>query len=497
MNPSSAQPKRCSTGIAGLDEILGGGLTSERLYLIEGEPGTGKTTLALQFLLDGVRQGEKCLYVTLSETENELREVAASHGWALEGLDLHELSALESALQAESSNTIFHPSEVELNETVAVVLSLAERTQATRVVFDSLSEMRLLARDPLRYRRQVLAIKQFFSKRSATVLFLDDQTVDQADLQLQSIAHGVVSLESSATEHGSARRRLRVIKMRGLRFRDGFHDYLIERGGMVVYPRLVASNHPSRFGGAPVSSGNAGLDRMLGGGLDRGTSTVVLGPAGVGKSTLCTQYAYAAAQRDEGVAIITFEETREVLLARARGMGLPLERALETGRLTVRQVDPAELSPGELVHLVREAVEKNGAGTVVIDSLNGYLNSMPEERFLVVQLHELLTFLNQRCVNSFLIVAQHGLLGSMQTPVDVTYLADNVLLLRYFEAEGAVRQALSVVKKRTGEHEKLLREFRTTTGGIQIGEPLSQFRGVLTGVPVFHGQRQDLLRSKE
>jgi len=495
---SAVTPKRLSTGIDGLDDILGGGLSADRLYLIQGEPGTGKTTLALQFLLAGVQREERCLYVTLSETEKELREVADSHGWSLEGITLHELSAVESALQADADNTVFNPSEVELNETMAQVLATAEKVKPDRVVFDSLSEMRLLAREPLRYRRQVLAVKQHFARRRTTVLFLDDRTTDPSDLQLQSIAHGVITLESMATEHGAARRRLRVVKMRGLKFRDGYHDYRIEQPGLVVYPRLMVPRGNLDFDtGECLPSGNPALDALWGGGLTRGTSTVILGPAGVGKSTICTQYGHTAALRGERVCFVSFEETEGVMLSRARGMGLPLEKFVEHGTVDVHQVDPAEISPGELVHLVRHAVEQRGTRVLVIDSLNGYLNSMPEERFLVVQLHELLTYLNQHGVNAFLVVAQHGLLGSgMHTPVDVTYLADSVLMMRYFEADGRVRQAISAMKKRSGSHERTLRECQLTSKGLVIGEPLANFQGVLTGVPTFRGEHEVLLEAK-
>ena len=495
---SAHTPQRVSTGVAGLDDILGGGVPANRLYLIQGEPGTGKTTLALQFLLDGVARGERCLYVTLSETEEELREIALSHGWSLDGITLHELSAVEQALQAESDNTVFNPSDVELNETMEQVLTKAQKVKPQRVVFDSLSEMRLLARDPLRYRRQVLALKQFFARRESTVLFLDDRTTEPTDLQLQSIAHGVTTLEAMATEHGSARRRLRVVKMRGVRFRDGFHDYRIERGGLLVYPRLLAPPSATALDESDVmASGNAELDEIWGGGVTRGTSTVVIGPAGVGKSTICTQYAHAAALRGERVAFLSFEETSGVMFARARGMGLALDSFVSDGLVTVRQIDPGEISPGELVHLVRDAVEKQKAKVLVIDSLNGYLNSMPEERFLVVQLHELLTYMSDRGVNGFLVVAQHGLVGTaMRSPIDVTYLADSVLLLRFFESEGEVRHALSVVKKRSGSHERTLREYQITEKGIVIGEPLTHFHGVLTGTPDYRGPNRELLENK-
>jgi circadian clock protein KaiC len=491
------------TGIAGLDYVLQGGLPANHLYLVEGDPGTGKTTLGLQFLLAGKAVGEKGLYVTLSETEAELRTVAASHGWNLDGVGLFELESLEKRLQREQQYTVFHPSEVELGETTQHICKEVERLQPARVVFDSLSEMRLLARDPLRYRRQVLALKQFFAGRRCTVVLLDDRTSLDTDLQLQSISHGVVALERVAVEYGGARRRLMVTKMRGLSFREGHHDFNIRTGGVVVYPRLVAAEHkqaPKRQAAhrEQATSGIAELDKLLGGGLDYGTSTLALGPAGSGKSTLATQFATALAAAGEGVACYVFEETRENFLDRAAGLGLDLRKHIEEGRVTVEQIDPAEISPGEFVHRVRSVVETGENGrpvrVVIIDSLNGYLNSMPSESFLVIQMHELLMYLNERGVLTLLVLAQHGLLGAtMQSPVDVTYLADTVVVLRYFEAFGEVKQAIAVVKKRTGAHERSIREFKLSESGIQIGSALRDFEGVLTGVPSFTGRRDALI----
>ena len=479
---------RLATGSAGLDSVLNGGFPANHLYLLEGDPGTGKTTLALQFLLEGARLGEPVLYVTLSETKEELTAVARSHGWSLEGVNLHELVPPEESLKTESQYTIFHPSEVELGETTRAVIEEVERIQPRRVVFDSLSEMRLLARDPLRYRRQILALKQFFAGRHSTVLLLDDRTSADSDLQVQSIAHGVVMLEQLMLDYGAERRRLRVSKLRGSRFRGGYHDFTIRTGGLEVYPRLVAADRRAEFRSEASPSGVAELDSLLGGGLDRGTATLLMGPAGSGKSSLAAHFAAASAVRGERAAAFIFDEGVNTYLNRAAGLGTDLRAEVEAGRLTVQQVDPAELSPGEFAHAVCAAVERDGARLVVIDSLNGYLQAMPDERFLTAQMHELLTYLNQQGVVTLLVMAQHGLLGPMSSPVDVSYLADTVVLLRYFEAGGAIRRAISVVKKRTGRHEDTIREMRLSASrGVEIGEPLTAFRGVLTGVPVLAG----------
>jgi circadian clock protein KaiC len=464
-----------------------GGFPENRIYLVEGEPGTGKTTLALQFLLEGARQGEASLYATLSETKEELEAVAASHGWSLDGFQIYELLPTAESLNPESQYTIFHPSEIELGETTNAVLEEVERIRPRRVVFDSLSEMRLLAREPLRFRRQILALKQYFAGQQSTVLLLDDKVSEGQDLQVQSIAHGVLSLEHLAVEYGAERRRLRVVKLRGSRFRGGYHDFNIETGGVQVFPRLVAAEHRQKFVKKSIKSGVRELDSLLGGGLDRGTSTLILGPAGSGKSTLSAQYAAAAAERGEHSAIFIFDETRETYLARAAGIGIDMQRYLDGQLITIKQIDPAELTPGEFAHSVRGCIDGEGARIVIIDSLNGYLNAMPEERFLTIQMHELLTYLNQQGIVTILVMAQHGFLGSaMATPVDVSYLADTVLLLRYFEASGSLRRALSVVKKRTGSHERTIRELNISSEGIEIGQPLTEFRGVLTGVPFFN-----------
>ncbi len=482
------EPGLVRTGIGGLDDVLGGGLTPNRLYLIEGDPGAGKTTLGLQVLLAGKERGESGMYVSLSETREELGAVARSHGWSLDGVSITELAPSEESLSPEAENTMFHPSELELGETTRLVLREVEQTRPRLVVFDSLSEMRLLAQNPLRYRRQILSLKQFFTGRQCTVLLLDDRTSDVSDLQLQSIAHGVLSLERRSPEYGVMQRRLQILKMRGKPFRPGYHDYAIAHGGLRVFPRLVAAEHREEFAAAQVKSGLAGLDALMDGGLDKGTSTLIMGPAGSGKSTLATQYAVAAAGRGERAALFLFEESRKTLLARSAGLGLDVRGHLAAGRLSVRQVDPGELSPGEFVALVRAEVEGRGASVVMIDSLNGYLNAMPEVRFLTLQLHELLTYLGQRGVTTLLVVAQHGLVGSsMQTPIDVSYLADSVLLLRFFEAAGRVRMALSVLKKRSGAHERTIREITFGKDGITVGQPLEEFQGVLTGVPTYVG----------
>lgn len=472
-----------STGIAGLDDILRGGLPRNRIYLVHGAPGSGKTTLGLQFLLEGRRLGEPCLYVTLSETEEELRAVALSHGWHLDGVALHQLSSLEEMLEARTQNTLFHPAEVELNETIQRVLTLVDKVRPTRVVFDSLSEMRLLAGESLRYRRQILALKQQFAGRKATVMFLDDGSADASDQQLESLAHGVISLDRVSPDYGSIRRRIEVVKLRGVDARGGRHDYNIARGGLEVYPRLIASEHHADFKREQVSSGVATFDALVGGGIDRGTSTLLLGPAGSGKSGIASQYVYSALLRGERAAMFNFDENQGTFLARARGIGTPFEEAIARGQLTVRQVDPAELSPGEFTALVRAAVEQQQARVIVIDSLNGYLMAMPDDRYLLIQMHELLSYLGQLGVTTLLVVAQHGLLGSMHAPVDITYLSDNVVLFRFFEANGQVRKAISVLKKRTGRHEDSIRELRTTARGIEVGPPLSEFRGILSGLP--------------
>jgi circadian clock protein KaiC len=481
-----------ATGIAGLDNVLCGGLTPHCLYLVEGVPGAGKTTLAMQYLLEGVRRGESVLYVTLSETEEELRAMGASHGWNLEGVNIRELVPAEESLQPSEQYTMFHPAEVELSETTRTILTDVDRLKPTRLVFDSLSELRLLAGEPLRYRRQLLALKQFFRGRQCTVLLLDDLTSAGRDLQVQSIAHGVLSLEQLIPEYGVDRRRLRVLKHRGRPFRGGHHDYVIRSGGLVVFPRLVAAEHRTRIEEARFSSGVVALDALLGGGLERGTSTLIVGAAGVGKSSLSSQFVAHAAENGEHSAMFIFDESKSTLLSRMKGLGVDLRKHHEAGLVAIHQVDPAELTPGEFANRIRVAVEEDNARCVVIDSLNGYLNAMPGERYLTIHLHELLMYLGEKGVATLLIGAHQGLIGAqMNTPVDASYLADAVILMRYFETRGHVRQAISVMKKRGGQHERTIRDFSLGPGGVHVGEPLTDFRGVLTGVPVYEAAPRD------
>ena len=472
-----------ATGIWGLDYILTGGLTPNRLYLVQGKPGVGKTTMALQFLLEGERRGEAGLYITLSETREEIDGVAQSHGWDLSKLTLLELSAIDEVMAESKENTFFHPSELELSKTTQILLSEVERTKARRVVLDSLSEFRLLAENPLRYRRQMLRMKQFFAGKKITVLLLDDSTGEASDLHLQSIAHGVITLERLQVNFGVERRQIKVEKLRGLKFREGVHDYKIERGGIQVFPRLVAADHQRDFKEEPVSSGVEGFDLLMGGGLDRGTSTLFIGPAGCGKSTLALQHAVSLAERGEKSAIFIFDENFKTLTKRARAVGLNVEEHIAKKLIYVQQVDPAQLSPGEFAWNVRQSVEEMGVSLVIIDSLNGYLNAMPDEHFLNLQLHELLSYLSQLGVVSILTLAQHGLVGNMESPVDITYLADSVVLLRYYETKGSLNKAISVVKKRSGHHESAIRSFGVENGTLVVGEPLREFRGVMTGVP--------------
>ncbi|MDR3619426.1 MAG: ATPase domain-containing protein [Paludisphaera borealis] len=487
-----------ATGVEGLDEILGGGLTPNRVYLLEGNPGSGKTTLAIQCLLDGVRRGESVLYVTLSETKAELTAVAKSHGWSLDGVHIVELIAEEADLEPDNQYAMFEPSEIEQGAMARAILSEVENRKPSRVVIDSLSEIRLLAQSSLRYRRQVLALKQFFIGRRCTVLLLDDKTSEVQDLQLQSIAHGVVSLEQLSPQYGAERRRLRIAKLRGQLYQGGYHDFTIRPGGLAVYPRLVAANHGAEDSVEPLKSGIDEVDALLGGGIEFGTSVLLVGPAGSGKSTLSTQFAKSAAEAGMRAAVFAFDERRQTLLKRSKALGMDLSGVIEEGTLTVTQVDPAELSPGEFAHQVRRAVEgeagEPGAKVVVIDSLNGYMNAMPEEQFLTAQLHELLTYLGNKGVVTFLVVAQYGLVGDMQTPVDTSYVADAVILFRFFEAKGHVRQAISVIKKRIGEHERTIRELRLSHRGIEVGGPLEQFQGILTGTPRFSGPNDSLMR---
>jgi circadian clock protein KaiC len=489
--------KRAETGIEGLDYVLGGGLPRNRVYLIEGHPGSGKTTLGMQFLLEGKRRGETGLCIALSENREELQLIAEAHGWLLEGIELYELEKLEDQFKPETHYTVFHPGEVELSYTINQIRRRIEEVKPARVVFDSLSELRLLAEDPLRFRREMLGVKQFLSDRQCTTLLLDDVAYEASEPQVRSIVHGVIMLERVPAEYGSSHRRLSVVKMRGVNFRDGYHDLEIMTGGLEVFPRLAFADERAPSRKDPFSSGIEELDHLLLGGLDRGTSTVMLGPAGCGKSTLATLYACRAVQQGERAVCYLFEESRDTFLDRANGFGMHLEPFVEDGQLLVQQVDPAEMSAGEFSQRVREAVSKRKASVVVIDSLNGYLNAMPSERYLLMHMHELLNYLGRQGVLTILIVAQYGLLGSaMASPVDITYLADTVIVLRYFEAGGEVKQALSVIKKRKGGHERTIREMRFTPNGIRIGRPLREFQGILTGVPTYTGSTREMLSSE-
>jgi circadian clock protein KaiC len=476
--------KVASTGIEGLDHILLGGFPRNHVYLLQGDPGVGKTTLGLQFLVQGVREGETALYITLSETKSELEAVAESHHWDISGVHIYEELVGEDSL-ADDETTVFYPAEVELGKTIKAFLTEVDRVKPDRVVLDSLSEIRLLAQSTLRYRKQILALKQFFAGRNITVLFLDDRTSDVSDMQLQSVPHGVVELERYTPLYGAARRRLQIVKMRGLNFRDGYHDFSILTGGIVVYPRLVAAEHRRIVPLDQVPSGIEALDAMLGGGIDRGSSTLIMGPAGSGKSALSTQYAVAAAMRGERASMFLFEESVSSVFHRAKSLGMPLQEHVDNGRINVRQIDPAQLQPGEFAHLVRHAVETDGTRLLTIDSLNGYLNAVPEEKFLLLHLHELLGYLGEHGVATLLVFAQAGLVGQMHSVVDVSYLADCVILLRYFEAHAKIRKALSVVKKRSGSHETAIRDFLLSADGIGIGDPLEGYRGVLTGIPSY------------
>lgn len=478
----------------GLDDVLAGGLARGRVFLVEGEPGSGKTTAALHFLLEGAKAGERSLYITLSETEDELRQGAASHGWVLgPEIEVFELLPPENLLDKDQQQSLLYSSDLELGETTKLIFEAVERVKPLRVVLDSLSEIRLLAQSSLRYRRQILAIKHYFAKHGATVLLLDDLTAEASDKTVHSVAHGVVRLDELAPSYGAERRRLRVLKYRGRKYRGGFHDFVIATGGLQVFPRLVASEHRTRFERTKLSTGLAAFDALLGGGVEAGSSTLILGPAGTGKSLIAISFALAAVARGEKAALFIFDEELGLLFDRMRGMQIDLEAVLAAGNLTIEQVDAAELSPGEFAHRVRKAVDGNRAMTVIIDSLNGYQAAMPEENSLILHMHELLQYLNRQGATTFMTVAQHGLVGDMKTPVDVTYLADTVILLRYFEARGSVRRALSVIKKRTGRHESTIRELEISDKGLLVGEPLTNFHGVLRGVPTYSGASEPLL----
>jgi len=485
----------CGTGVPGLDDVLTGGLPRGCLHLIEGNPGVGKTTLAMQFLLEGHSRGESCLYVTLSESQRELEAVAHSHNWDLQGIRIIELSAVERALGGKSAGTLFHSAEVELTQLTRLLYDQVDRVRPQRVVLDSLAEMRLLAQSPLRYRREVLGLKQRLGEMGCTVLMLDDRSSQGSDVQVHSIVHGAIALESAPLRYGIYRRALSVTKVRGVHYREGNHDYTIETGGLRVYPRLIAAEHHSPFRKVLAKSGNAELDLLLGGGLHYGTSNLLIGPAGSGKTTLATLFAHSAAARGERVNYYVFDETVATLRERATEMGLELAPHVQAGRLTIDQMDPARISPGELAFNIRRAVETEKTRVVVLDSLNGYVNAMPQDEFLHLHLHELLAYLSQQGVMTVMILAQHGLVGTMGTPIDVSYLADSVIITRFFEALGNIRKAISIIKKRSGPHEYAVRELEMTTNGVRVGPPLDQFQGVLTGVPAYlGGQRGGTLR---
>ena len=485
------------TGVSGLDEILCGGYQSNRVYLIEGEPGTGKTTLAFQFLLAGVARGQRALYITLSESRDELIQTANSHGWSLDGIVIYELVPPELSLDPQKEQSIVYTAELELGETVRMVMAEVERLRPNRVVFDSLAEIRMLAQTSLRYRRQVLALKYLFAKLDATALLLDDMAGFEPELNLHSIAHGVIRLEQTALQYGAERRRLRVYKMRGRQFRGGYHDYVIRRGGLILFPRLIAAEHRMPdIPQEPVESGVPELDALLGGGLDRGTGTLVLGPSGIGKSTVALGYVVHALERGERALLISFDEVRSIVLRRAAGLNMNLQKYLDSGALILEQVDPAEYPPGEVISLVRRSVEQRGATVVVLDSLNGYQSAMLDESFLVLQIHELLSYLNQHGIVTIMVLAQHGLVGPMQGTFDLTYVSDTVLLLRFFEAEGRIRRAISVLKKRTGGFEATIREMKIDSMGIRVGDALHEFSGVLTGVPTYTGGSRGLLGTR-
>ena len=497
MAEDGAADGRAGTGVGGLDEVLNGGLVRDRLYLVEGTPGAGKTTLAMQFLIEGARCGEKGLYLTLAETADELRSFAASHDWELpENLEIHELLSSDGLLDDGQQQSLLYSSDLELGETTQRVFDAVERSRPRRIVLDSLSEIRLLAQHSLRYRRQVLALKHYFTRHGATVMLLDDMTAEAGDRTVHSIAHAVLRLEELTPGYGAERRRLRVVKYRASVYRGGFHDFRLAHGGVTVFPRLRSVEHRAPVDRRPLASGVAALDALLGGGIDRGTSALLLGPAGAGKSTLALLFAAAAVARGERAAVFVFDEELGLLMERSKGLGLDMAAMIATGRFFVEQIDAAELSPGEFTHRVRACIDAHAVKTVVIDSLNGYQESMPEEQFLVLHMHELLQYLNRRGATTFLTVAQHGLVGDMKSPVDVTYLADSVILLRYFEALGHVRRAISVLKKRSGAHEDTIREYRITARGIEIGEPLQAFQGVLRGVPTYLGDDAALMAGR-
>jgi circadian clock protein KaiC len=479
-----------TTGVPGLDPIMGGGLIRSNLYLLKGTPGTGKTTFGLQFLIEGARKGEKCLYLGLSETRGQLGAVAEAYGWSLDGITIHEMRRRGEASEEPHGYTVFRPSEVELEDIARELLQQIDEVQPARLVLDSLSEIRLLAEDALRYRRELLNLADRIGGRMTTGILIDVESEDPGGQVAETLVSGVIQLDQLAPPYGGERRRLRVRKMRASRTVGGFHDFAIRPTGIEVYPRLVAATHRSAHASAELPSGIAALDALLGGGLDRGTSTLFMGPAGSGKSTVAAQFVAAAAERGEAGIIFCFDESPTTLLVRANGLGIPLAPHVQSGLVCLLPVDPAEFSPGELAHRTQSEIAR-GVKVVAIDSLNGYLNAMPDERFLTAHLHELLSYLGEKGVASILTVAQQGFVGADVADVNVSYIADTVVLLRYFEAAGAVKQAISVLKKRTGPHEHTIRELQLGPAGIQVGPALRQFQGVLTGSPVFLGSLPD------
>ncbi len=485
-NTDKPRATRLSTGIEGIDNILGGGLTPHRMYLVEGPPGTGKTTLALQFLLRGAAQGQSGLYITLSETRSELIDVAHSHGWDVSRFRIVELLS-DEGLDPRFEQTVLQPAEVELGETVRDVLQQVDELKPVRIVLDSLSELRLLSQNPLRYRRQILALKRYLATRECTVLLLDDNSSEPGDVQLHSIAHGVISLDNMAHDYGGNRRRLRIAKMRGIKFREGYHDFTLDTGGIKVYPRLVAAEHHTEFNPVMRSTGTERLNNLLGGGLIPGTSVLMIGPSGVGKTTTVVSCLTAALKRGERCVYYLFDETLSTLMFRSATLGMDLRPHIEAGLLTIRQIDPAELSPGEFASDVRDAVENRGMKYVAIDSLNAYLQAMPGERYLLLQMHELLGYLNQQGVITMLVLGQHGIIGEVQNDIDISYLSDVVVLFRYFEHRGEVLTAIATVKSRANAHERSIRQFRLGADGVEVGEALRDFEGVLTGLPSYKG----------
>jgi circadian clock protein KaiC len=487
---------RVSTGVPGLDTILCGGLSQNRVYLLEGSPGTGKTTLALQFLMEGIGNGETPLYITLSESGEELQEIANSHGWDIDGISIYEL-VNEVGLDPDSEQSILHPSEVELGETTKSIMDEVDRVMPARVVFDSLSELRLLAQNPLRYRRQILAIKNYFSTRKCTVILLDDKTAESGDQQLHSIAHGVITLEQLAQEFGKERRRLNIVKMRGIKFRGGYHDFVLDTGGLTVFPRLVAAEHGTDFVPSSQSTGAAGLDQLLGGGLVSGTSTLFIGPSGIGKTTLVIRSILTALERGESAAFYLFDEGLGTLLVRCTALGMDIRPYIENGKLIIHHIDPAELAPGQFAQMLRDAVENRGVSFIAIDSLNAYLQSMPGEKHLVLQMHEVLSYLNNQGVTTVLVLGQHGMIGEMRSNIDISYLADATVLLRFFETNGRLHRAITVVKSRTNDHAQTIHELQLNKTGVDVGGALEGFEGVLTGVPHYRGSTPMMLAVDE